>query len=132
MKRFILSILTILAASCFISLMIEGLSYTVSAQEKEEKSGVKLGLEDSPKFIGSVKEVDVKKNSLTVKKADEETEILFAVDKKTKYKDVKGLKNIKVGDKVIIQYGVVLGSFGSNFTGSFVHYAEIIELTGKK
>ena len=112
--------------------MIEGLSYTVSAQEKEEKSGVKLGLEDSPKFIGSVKEVDVKKNSLTVKKADEETEILFAVDKKTKYKDVKGLKNIKVGDKVIIQYGVVLGSFGSNFTGSFVHYAEIIELTGKK
>ena len=71
------------------------------AEKKEEKKAAKAHT-----VTGAVKAVDAKANTLTVVKKvkKEEKEVVLTCTDKTKFKGVKGLADVKAGDKVTAKY----------------------------
>ncbi|OGW60942.1 MAG: hypothetical protein A2V83_00190 [Nitrospirae bacterium RBG_16_64_22] len=71
---------------------------------KAEKKAAKKA--KAHQVTGSVKAVDAKANTLTVVKKvkKEEKEVVLSCTDKTKFKGVKGLADVKAGDKVTAKY----------------------------
>lgn len=60
-------------------------------------------------YVGIVGKVDPKKKTIEVIKEKMDLGMLYEIKKETKFEGYKGLRNIKRGDRVKVEYDVIVG-----------------------